>query len=346
METRGRLSLGQYTALCTGIAVVVILCTSGQQMFSPGALSAQGRAGVTLGGVTSHAALAADCSACHAPPWSGETMEARCLACHTDIRRQIDAAGPLHGLLSQATHCRQCHTEHHGTHAALTDLTHFDHAWAAFKLTGKHRMAACASCHLNNVYQGTPHACSSCHAEPQVHLGKFGLDCARCHTTAAWDDVTFAHRFPMNHGGGGKRNKACVTCHVESDYRTYTCYGCHRHDPIKTASQHLKKGFATEANLQRCAECHPNGRKHRQRAAGDHPWPNLLAAGSACTHGQEADLALAWWFEPADGDLAAVARTAGSPAAHRPRALAQPVLLDWRAAGPERGRALFEWLQP
>jgi hypothetical protein len=276
MECINRLSLGQWTALCTCVALGMIVFFSGQQMLSPGALNAQSRTGVSLGGAASHASLSANCSACHVPPWSGETMATRCLACHTDIHRQIDAQGPMHGLLSEPMLCRNCHTEHQGAHAALTDLSRFDHDCAAFKLTGKHTAAACASCHVNNVYKSTPHACASCHAEPPVHLGKFGSDCARCHTTAAWAGATFAHRFPMSHGGGGKKNKACITCHTEPDYQTYTCYGCHRHDPGKTESQHFKKGWATALNIQRCAECHPTGRKRRLQALQDVPVQDLL----------------------------------------------------------------------
>jgi hypothetical protein len=204
-------------------------------------------------------------------------MATRCLDCHTDVRDQLDAQRPLHGLLSDGMQCRRCHTEHKGAHGVLTNLAHFDHDCAAFKLTGKHKTVACASCHVNHVYKGTAHQCASCHAEPQVHRGRFGTDCAQCHTTSTWEDATFTHSFPLNHGRGKRGASACFTCHTTpNDYQTYTCYGCHRHDPVKTEEKHLKKGLANAANVRNCAECHPTGRKHRRlQARKDEPMLEL-----------------------------------------------------------------------
>ena len=47
---------------------------------------------------------------------------------------------------------------------------------------------ACASCHKNNVYAGTPTDCYSCHAQDDVHNGRNGTDCGRCHNTRSWGD--------------------------------------------------------------------------------------------------------------------------------------------------------------
>src|SRR6516165_1150412 len=88
--------------------------------------------------------------------------------------------------------CRACHTEHQGKTAALTSFAHFNHDYTAFKLTGAHRAVECQSCHEGNLYKGTQQACIACHAEPQVHLGKFGSDCASCHSTTTWAGVTLA----------------------------------------------------------------------------------------------------------------------------------------------------------
>jgi hypothetical protein len=41
----------------------------------------------------------------------------------------------------------------------------FDHLTTGFELTGKHREAACESCHVSAVFKGTPRECSSCHAK-------------------------------------------------------------------------------------------------------------------------------------------------------------------------------------
>jgi hypothetical protein len=261
MARFGHLHSAVLLTLSTLAAVAAAYSMSGGEMFSPGSLSAENRSGDKLGGVASHAELANRCAACHAPPWSRELLATRCLDCHTDVRGQIDSGGPLHGNLADSMACRDCHTEHVGPHAPLTDLASFDHSWTGFPLTGRHTQVACNSCHSGEVYKGTPHDCASCHAEPQVHQGRFGTGCAQCHSTSAWEDAVFEHRFPLTHGGGGKKQKACITCHTTAgDYRTYTCYQCHRHDPHKTQQKHLRRGIA---DVQDCASCHPTGRKRK-----------------------------------------------------------------------------------
>jgi hypothetical protein len=265
VEHLGRLSLGKLTTLFTLVGMGGVLLVSGQQMFSPGPLNAQGRRSTALGGVRSHAEIGSNCAACHVAPWSGATMAARCLDCHTEVRAQLDAQGPLHGRLADGGNCRNCHTEHKGTDGSLTNLAMFDHDCAAFQLTGKHQTVRCASCHVGNVYKGTPQNCVSCHAEPQVHRGRFGADCAQCHTTSTWQDAIFAHSFPLHHGKAVHKG-GCAICHRTSDFRAYTCYGCHRHDPVKTEEKHLKKGIL---DVQNCTKCHPTGRKHQRVQAGE-----------------------------------------------------------------------------
>lgn len=270
-------SLGKLTAVFTLAGVGIVLLANGQQMFSPGTLNAQSRKGLVLGGVASHAAIGGNCAACHVAPWSGEVMANRCLDCHTDVRAQIDARRTLHGKIADGMQCRVCHTEHYGPHGALTSFAEFDHGWTGFTLTGKHRAVACASCHVNNVYQGTPQTCASCHAEPQVHKGRFGTNCAHCHATSTWKDATFSHTFPIAHGNGKKAN-ACVTCHADSHhFETYTCQTCHRHEPAKTEKKHLQKGILSVEN---CAKCHPKGRKQsRLKAQQDGPGLDLCRNG-------------------------------------------------------------------
>jgi len=262
MEYVRRLLPTLVIALLTVAMVAAVLFTSGGTMFSPGPLNAESRLDVKRGGVSSHAELGGNCSACHASPWSGQTMASLCLDCHTDVRSQILNRQPLHGRLPEGTQCRDCHVEHSGPHGALTDLARFDHDCAAFKLTGAHRAVDCRSCHVNQTYRGTPQTCVACHAEPKVHLGRFGTDCQACHSTSTWRGAVFQHKFPLNHGGGKHTTRACATCHTaQDDFRSYTCYGCHRHDPEKTEEKHWKKGIV---EIQNCAGCHPTGRKDRR----------------------------------------------------------------------------------
>src|SRR5437588_12325747 len=100
MKRIGSLGLGKLAVLGTLASVLFVLFAFGQNMFSAGPLSEQNRKQSTLGGVTSHAAIG-NCSACHAPAWSSETMPARCMNCHENIRSQIAGEKQLHGKLAQ-----------------------------------------------------------------------------------------------------------------------------------------------------------------------------------------------------------------------------------------------------
>jgi hypothetical protein len=271
MKSLATLSLGKLTALITLAVIAIFFFIGDQRMFSPGPLNAQGRQGVVLGDVRSHAQIGGNCAACHAPPWSSETMADRCLDCHKDVRHQIDARSSLHGRMADAMNCRACHTEHKGAHAELTSFAHFDHNWTAYPLTGKHRQAQCNDCHQNQTFRGTSHQCASCHAEPQVHKGQLGTNCIDCHSTVGWDHVTLRHAFPLNHGNA-MRQGGCAICHPTSakgqthQYLSYTCYDCHKHERTKTVRQHAKLGIA---KIDNCAECHPFGRRTRPTAADD-----------------------------------------------------------------------------
>ncbi len=176
-----------------------------------------------------------DCVKCHVNNvFKGTPTD--CFACHQKDDHHQGAFGQ---------DCAACHT----TSAWLP--ASFDHSKSAFPLTGAHLNVDCTKCHVNNVFKGTPTACSACHTDPPIHKDLFGLDCASCHNTTAWLPATFnlAHTFPLNHGGA---NANCQTCHPTS-LASYTCYTCHAN--IKNDRRHA--GFA---NLDNCIACHPNGR--------------------------------------------------------------------------------------
>lgn len=262
-----RIPSGPWIVLGTLLLTAAAYLVRGEALFNPGSLRDVPAGKKSLGGVRSHAELADRCSACHATIESGLTMESLCLGCHTDVHSQIDRRLPLHGRLTDAESCRKCHTEHRGSKATLTDFAHFDHGITAFPLTGKHQLTNCSACHKDQTYKGTSQSCVACHAEPKVHPSSFGTDCMKCHSTATWKRATITaefHKFPIRHGGGKNRGE-CATCHaLPNDYRTYTCYGCHRHEPEKTAEKHLKWNIV---ELQACAKCHLTGRKRPDQPA-------------------------------------------------------------------------------
>lgn len=186
------------------------------------------------------------CADCHRQASTGDfgpSIEA-CLNCHTG--GQADFTAP-HVQLYGAN-CVSCHD-------GAGNMTGFDHS-QVFALAGAHAPLACAACHVAETFRGTPDHCSACHQEPPIHAGIFGLECAACHTTTAWAPAQLTqHTFPLDHGEEGEI--ACATCHVES-YTTYTCYGCHAHDPQATRSKHAEEGLTGDRLLD-CAECHATG---------------------------------------------------------------------------------------
>lgn len=100
-----------------------------------------------------------------------------------------------------------------------------------------------------------PHSCISCHEEPLVHAGEFGVNCARCHNSVAWTPAVLTkHTFFLDHGGEGQLE--CNTCHVEN-YSTNTCFECHDHQP--DAMQQVHAVEEKLATYDDCMACHPTG---------------------------------------------------------------------------------------
>ncbi|MCX6173907.1 MAG: cytochrome c3 family protein, partial [Ignavibacteriales bacterium] len=87
---------------------------------------------------------------------------------------------------------------------------------------------------LNHVAQGYP------------------TDCAKCHTTVAWNAVTFNHSttsFPLT---GSHVNVSCALCHTNgfSGGTPTTCISCHQTN-FNSALNHVAQGYPTD-----CAKCH------------------------------------------------------------------------------------------
>lgn len=213
------------------LSIVVLLAfVAPQPMLGPGRLS------------SAHAALATDCFACHQPLRGADP--ARCLHCHAlaDIglrtTRGVPIAPPgirasFHQSLADRD-CMHCHGEHLGAQPAAARKP-FVHAMLRADLRDR---------------------CSSCHAPPRdaIHVDPLA-PCGRCHTSAAWTPATFEHArfFALD----PPHDARCATCHVNRDFRRYSCYGCHEHTPERVRRQHLEEGIR---NVDDCAHCHRSGR--------------------------------------------------------------------------------------
>ncbi len=193
-----------------------------------------------------------DCEACHGS--SGfAPRPTECYACHeADYRGTGD---PNHLQAGFPTNCPACHDQRAWHNAS------FEHT--GFALQGRHAAAACSDCHKNGVYQGTSQECASCHltdynstTDPNHGASGFPLDCEQCHGTSAsgWSSANFDHPFPIQ--SGRHSGLACSECHQTSDFRVFSCLGCH--EQAGTNSRHSGvTGYSY--NSQACYACHPQG---------------------------------------------------------------------------------------
>lgn len=226
-----------------------------------------------------HQGLAGDanCVKCHEV--STRSPSFRCVECHKEIANELQQNKGLHASFPRSATpgaaCVKCHSDHNGADFQMLhwDPTSkgFDHSKTGYLLEGKHASVGCRSCHsaqhispqarallsrkdLNRTWLGLSPGCIACHEDK--HQGRFGTDCAQCHSTVDWkaasiDRKNFDHsktRFPLT---GGHKQVQCQSCHTAGDdgHPRYTglkfsnCSDCHR-DPHKGA---FKQG---------CESCH------------------------------------------------------------------------------------------
>lgn len=115
------------------------------------------------------------CEACHVDPTFRGAPEA-CIDCHRDADRHDGVFSP---------HCQRCHNPNGWVR------WQFDHGQdTTFALDGRHADLECEACHRSNVWDApTSTSCARCHVADDPHEGRFGSDCAECHTTVGFDDI-------------------------------------------------------------------------------------------------------------------------------------------------------------
>lgn len=236
-------------AIC---AAAIAITAFGGALFQPGELA------------LAHSDYQHQCSACHTPKVGAAALSRNCLACHKDIQKQLRDTLSLHARVG-ASECRVCHTDHRGPGAALTlDAAAFGYDHKTFPLEGAHAAIPCARCHgslANSQFTHAERTCRACHADDDKHRGTYGDECGACHNAQAWDDVTFSHTFPMQHGVRGRRSE-CSVCHPDSrEWRRYTCYGCHEHSRSGILAEHDDENIR---DLENCVRCHPTGNEHER----------------------------------------------------------------------------------
>ncbi len=196
------------------------------------------------------------CATCHVNNvYKGTSRD--CVGCH--LTKYNATTKPNHAAAGFSTACDTCHK---ATDTQWTGVT-FNHN-SVFPLVGLHATQTCATCHVNNVYKGTPRTCVGCHLtqynatkSPSHVSAGFPTTCETCHkaTDTLWTQGTFTHnRFPLT----GRHNVACAQCHTTANnFQVFSCTVCHSRS--STDSEHRgRAGYVYDSNA--CYSCHPNGR--------------------------------------------------------------------------------------
>jgi len=207
-----------------------------------------------------------------------------CVGCHLDDYTRT--AAPSHAAAGFSTACETCHR---ATDPQWTGIARFDHD-AVFPLEGMHATQDCASCHVNNVFAGTPRDCVGCHqddytrtANPNHLAAGFSTSCDSCHRpTQPWSGggAAFDHNavFRLD---GAHASQACASCHVSGIFAgtPRDCVGCHQDDYARTANpSHQAAGFSTS-----CESCHQPTRPWSSGGGFDHASVFALVGRHAST---------------------------------------------------------------
>jgi hypothetical protein len=197
----------------------------------------------------------ANCATCHKNNvYKGTARD--CAGCHLD--KYTATKAPSHVAAGFPTTCESCHR---ASDTSWGGGAGFNHS-SVFTLLGQHATAQCATCHVNNVYRGTPRDCVGCHRDkytatrsPNHAAAGFSTACETCHraSDATWTGASFNHAsaFALV---GRHATASCTSCHGNGVYKgtPRTCVGCHQPQYNATRNpNHASVGFNTN-----CETCH------------------------------------------------------------------------------------------
>lgn len=188
------------------------------------------------------------CEACHVSQSYQQTPVA-CIGCHliNDVHDSI-----------KEERCERCHG------AETWKDIRFDHnKETKFLLKDKHAQVACAGCHQQLDFKTkTAAQCFDCHSLDDVHKGKNGNRCDRCHTSKDWKVSTFDHNRDTKFKLTGYHMKVqCRDCHRDESKDLKidaSCGSCHQTDDVHNGQQGIE-----------CNRCH-NENGWRDQIRFDH----------------------------------------------------------------------------
>jgi hypothetical protein len=157
-----------------------------------------------------------------------------------DIAQERAAASGLHSRFPGVDQCEDCHSEHMGRDASITEFAflNVDHElMSGFSLDLHNtnydgKPMNCESCHQQESYLNGPLDCITCHIEENhdqiaSHIEFYGADCVPCHD--GHDRmIPFEHAevYPLD---GEHANIDCQACHTEKRFAgvSTVCSDCH-----------------------------------------------------------------------------------------------------------------------
>lgn len=156
------------------------------------------------------------CDACHKGFIYKEKLAARCDACHQKDDKHKHRYGDK---------CESCHAE-----SNWKDIAFQHDRDTKYALRGKHMQTRCDSCHTGHLYKDKlKTACISCHDKDDKHKGQQGKRCEQCHNEQSWNKAKFDHglaRFPLL---GKHIGLECKKCHASAAFKDAKsdCVACH-----------------------------------------------------------------------------------------------------------------------
>lgn len=236
-----------------------------------------------------HQNLNNKCLSCH-QAFSGISND-KCISCHKLNEIGKDTLSTVLNKKKVLFHksfinqdCIACHTDHKGVDPKLS-LSKFEHSFITKPVLNncvschkspnnklhKQLSTDCKSCHNTNNWKDfntfnhelivglNKNNCIACHQSPKDAFHQsVKTNCNECHTTNKWLPSTFNHSSFFVLDKDHSPNK-CSTCHVNNDFKTYTCYGCHKHSEANIRLEHLEEGIR---NFQDCVLCHKSANEH------------------------------------------------------------------------------------
>ncbi len=158
----------------------------------------------------------------------------------------------------------------------------FDHENTRFPLDFTHVKVACDSCHLQNVFKGTPVQCQACHsnsarirasAPSPLHIKNTG-ECEFCHLSGSWENVSRVDHYAVigscqschngfiatgKHPGHVQSSDVCDNCHRTNSWLnavfdhsnvTTNCVACH--NGVRATGKPVDHILSSDT----CDDCH------------------------------------------------------------------------------------------